>query len=487
MLAANSSVGAPETPPEPPPRIARKVIIRHISHAAAPPPLGILRAGPSAIPSIESELPPETIINEPAPTAPTNPLPSVPQIAPLNVAFDNISPIQVRGAWDHDAALAPMVLVSNVKPQDAPSTLVNVQLDALATAEEAANAWNLRRPDALASDPAAMPFAAKSLDDCEEPRIQIRFDSPHAHSRQRPHAKFGMTQEEKAAASDSPAVPEIQPEPELHITEDLDFAESPDEPLASDLIPPGDEITNKVSEESSPKPASAAKPAVPLWEVDRFHWPRTCEKLFADEHGYLSRAGEKLLAAMQDGLKVLAITGSRRGEGRTTLALCLARAAAQAGIQVAVMDADFARPQLASKVALEITYGWQDAALGQIPLSEAAVKSLADNITLLPLEPSTAARSLSLADPRVTATIRAAAATFELLILDLGPLTSSDRVAFPPDEKCPFDAAIVVRDLRFATASESERLGHTLHDAGVEAVGIAENFVIEDEIPATSV
>ena len=57
------------------------------------------------------------------------------------------------------------------------------------------------------------------------------------------------------------------------------------------------------------------------------------------------------------------------------------------------MDADFARPQLASKIGLEIAHGWQDAALGKIPLSEAAVKSLADNITLLPLESSAATRA----------------------------------------------------------------------------------------------
>jgi hypothetical protein len=137
-------------------------------------------------------------------------------------------------------------------------------------------------------------------------------------------------------------------------------------------------------------------------------------------------------------------------------------------------------------VALEIAFGWQDAALGKIPLSEAAVKSLADDITLLPLESSLATRSLSLADPRVTATLRAAAATFELLILDLGPISASDGIAFPPGEACPLDAAIVVRDLRFATAAEGIAVGQALADAGVEAVGIAENFVIEEETPTMS-
>jgi Mrp family chromosome partitioning ATPase len=193
------------------------------------------------------------------------------------------------------------------------------------------------------------------------------------------------------------------------------------------------------------------------------------------------------LAAVQDGLRVLAITGTRRGEGRSTLALCLARAAARAGIEVAVMDADFLRPQLASKLGLETAFGWQDAALGAIPLSEAAIKSLADGITVMPLESAPATRRLSLADARVTATIRAAAATFELLILDLGPIGASDRVAFPQGEACPLDAAIVVRDVRFTPAEEAAEIGQMLHGIGIEAVGIAENFAIEDEAPATSV
>src|SRR4029079_11562651 len=221
---------------------------------------------------------------------------------------------------------------------------------------------------------------------------------------------------------------------------------------------------------------AAAKPALPVWEVDRFQWPKACEKLLADESGYFSRAGEKLLAAVQDGLKVLAITGTRRGEGRSTLTMCLARVAAKAGIQTAIMDADFARPQLASKVGLDVAHGWQDAALGRIPLSEAAVKSLGDEITLLPLESSVVTRSLSLADARVTATIRAAAATFELLILDLSPVSSVERIAFPPGEGCPLDAAIVVRDERFTAPADSQALGRRLQDAGVDAVGIAENF-----------
>jgi len=388
-------------------------------------------------------------------------------------------------------------------------------------------------PDVVAE--AAKSFAAKTLDDSEEPRIRFRLDAPRATAVPAPHAKFApveeaeelevtpvealghvddMSQVEEPTQIDEPSVEleaavavgseealSLEPEapvamidlPEMTVADEavaeLTFAESLSEALASDLIP-SDEAQDAAVEdfhEAAIETAAVNRPASPLWEVDKFHWPRTCEKLFADDQGYLSRAGDKLLAAVQDGLRVLAITGTRRGEGRTTLALCLARAAAGAGVQVAVMDTDFARPQLASKIALEVAFGWQDAATGKVPLSEAAVKSIHDRITVLPLESASTSRGLSLADPRVTATIRAASATFELLILDMGPMAPSEHLAFPAGEGCPFDAAIVVRDLRFATATESQAIGEALQEAGVEAVGIAENFVVENEIPATSV
>ncbi len=514
LLAANAAAGISELPTESPqqqPRVARKVIIRHISHSAAPPPLGILRSpqalndasenlADAEVDTAQFELPPDIVFDEPEPSPPGIPLPQIPDLAPLNFMPDGNLRIEVHGDWDHQALLCPLVFVAEAAYADSTdAAFVSVQLDAIAAAEEAAGQLQASGAEILESEVVAAPFAAKSLEDREEPRIEFRVDAPHALKHHRPHARFTATAEAEAAplqlAPDGDETPAVEitaeeresllaPIDAIAVEEELAIAELPEEALASDLVPHGE---NSAEIQPSAAISDVARPALPQWEVDRFHWPRTCEKLFNDEHGYLSRAGDKLLAAVQDGLRVLAVTGSRRGEGRSTLALCLARAAARAGVQTAVMDADFARPQLASKIAVEVAYGWQDAALGRVPLSEAAVKSVADKLTLLPLESSAATRSLSLADPRVTATIRAAAASVELLILDMGPLAAGEEIAFPPGEDCCLDAAIVVRDLRFATVAQSEAVGHALHDAGVEAVGIAENFVIEEEIPATSV
>jgi hypothetical protein len=36
---------------------------------------------------------------------------------------------------------------------------------------------------------------------------------------------------------------------------------------------------------------------------------------------------------------------------------------------------------------------------------------------------------------------------------------------------------VVVRDLRYASQAETRAIGERLHAAGIEAVGVAENFV----------
>lgn len=233
---------------------------------------------------------------------------------------------------------------------------------------------------------------------------------------------------------------------------------------------------------AAPPVTKISQPFVPAWEVDRFLWPALCDKLLQDERCYFAQAGSKIASAVRDGLKALAITGSRRGEGRTTLALCLARSAARSGLKVALVDADFSRPQIAASLGLEIAGSWHEAALGKIPLAEAAIKSVEENLTVFPLDVSTAVIPLSLAQPQLTRTLREAGGTFDLLVVDMGPLSAGSEPLFPSEEVPPADAAIVVRDLRYCTPAESQAIGERLQESGIEAVGIAENFVPQEKM-----
>jgi Mrp family chromosome partitioning ATPase len=451
--------------------------------APSPP---IRRPSRTNVASVRHELPPEGIDNAPQaepwpahapPITEPNLPPSAPPV-PLNQLppefYELPSQFEVQGHWDGDtlASDAPQCAASLVvfpEPADLeltePAPLVQLRLDSLPEPAPVVPQGEIQPPETA---PAAATF---------------RLDPPHAETPSRPHARFARAAETDSSKDgpqstlDVAEVAPAQPEPET--ISELELAND-DEHSFADLEPSAAAATIAAAAEK------AAPHCIPVWEVDRFQWPVTVERLVSTKGGYFGQAGERLVAAVGDGLRTLAVTGSRRGEGRTTLALCLARAAAKAGLQVAVVDADFARPQLAARIGLEITHGWQDAATGLIPLSEAAVKSLSDEMTVLPLEAASAAGQLSLADPRVTATLRAAAATFELVIVDLGPLATAEDQLFPADEACPFDAAIVVRDLRWASAAESEGVGERLYAAGVEAVGVAENFAPADEDSGSS-
>jgi len=365
-------------------------------------------------------------------------------------------PQAIAHLWSVDANITTQAVLANV---DAESWLAQPIAPAVACHENLADGWHSPANETQEAETSEQPSLTTdeeaAIDQHVKRKRKLRIDASHPRlprPHQRPEVKAG----------------EVEPQP---------IEETPITPAPPVVEAPKSEEVSEPATTTVPK-----RPYVPLWEVDRLTWPPLCEKLMHDQSGYFANASNKLLSVVRGGLKVLGITGSRRGEGRTTLALCLARAAAQAGIHVALVDADFARPQLASMLGLETAYGWQEAAIGKIPLSEAAVKSLADRVTILPLEVSTSEEPLSLADPRVTATLRATAATFELVLVDLGPLNATSESLFPPGETCPLDAAIVVRDTRYASVNESRLVGDRLYDAGIEAVGVAENFVTQPEL-----
>jgi Mrp family chromosome partitioning ATPase len=265
----------------------------------------------------------------------------------------------------------------------------------------------------------------------------------------KPHATFTPAPvEAPAAKSSKPAPPPPAPKPAV------------EEP------PPA-----AVETKSEGAPLGLLQPA---WEVDRFQWPEHCKLLLNTESEYLADVGKRLASAAQDGLNILAITSTRRGEGRTTLALCLARAAAQAGVKVALVDADMENPQLINELGVEATCGWQDVVLGTQPLAEAAIVSLEDRFTFFPWTPGGALKSLN--DPRATRVLREIAKAYSLVVIDLGPVPGRETRMFEDGAACPIDAAILVRDVRWTSPPEAQRVAAQLTDAGVESVGIAENF-----------
>jgi Mrp family chromosome partitioning ATPase len=217
------------------------------------------------------------------------------------------------------------------------------------------------------------------------------------------------------------------------------------------------------------KPAPAAKAFHPAWEVDRLTWPEACDQLArGDAFGPLAKT---VLETARRGKKVIAITGVGRGEGRTTLALCLARRVAKEGIDVALLDADFERPHLGRRVGIDMENGWDDVLTDGQPLSEAAVSSLEDNLTILPL----GRRAAALVSAHTAAALRQASAAFEVVLVDMGPV-NEEETADPPGEGASPVAALVVADQRHATEESTSKAIERLQAAGIETLGVVETF-----------
>lgn len=215
------------------------------------------------------------------------------------------------------------------------------------------------------------------------------------------------------------------------------------------------------------------------WEVDRFSWPKICHQLLDAESRYFQHVGQRLKAATDEARHVVMIAGCRRGEGRTTLALCLARSAAQAGVRVALLDADLQHPQLGIQLGIDSPCGWLDALRGTIPLHEAAVASLDEPLTLFPLraaQPQDNEQSVPGAQ-HWTDILRPISDRFPLTIVDTGPMRPEGPPLLVSQGGCPIDAAIVVRDLRNTSEQTAQAAARQLQQLGIAAVGIAENFL----------
>ena len=177
-------------------------------------------------------------------------------------------------------------------------------------------------------------------------------------------------------------------------------------------------------------------PFKPVWEVDRFAWPLDVDRLCETEAAYFSHAGRKLCEAAREGLRVLAVTSANAGEGCTTLAICLARAAAEAGVRVALMDADLVLPQLSSRLGVNFPRSWVESLDGEVPLGETAISAVEKPLTVLPLSAAESIES-SLVDERVPRLIRSVAAAMELLIIDLGAVPEWDALPVAARDPLP--------------------------------------------------
>ncbi len=282
----------------------------------------------------------------------------------------------------------------------------------------------------------------------------LRLDAPEPNLVPHPHIDPAMHIDEQAADVEVSAPAERTADEQPTIAQD-------EEPIVaeSDVEPVGD---------SPDRPPD--QPFSPAWEVDALQWPAICQGLIGQDGQEFAQALQTLTTLAAECGKRILITSCRRGEGRTTFALCLAHTAVRDGLHPALVDGDFNNPQLSQLLNLQAPCDWQDAIAGRSSVSESAVLALKDQITLLPLRQKPT-DGLSLAHPRVGPLLTQVADTADLVIIDAGPLDELQDAASQSA-----DVVLIVQDIRRTTEQQVQDAHDRLQAAGEGRVLVVENF-----------
>lgn len=229
----------------------------------------------------------------------------------------------------------------------------------------------------------------------------------------------------------------------------------------------------------APEEAAEAFEFKPAWQVDRFTWPRVCRRLMAKAVSEFDRLADAIATANDRGQKVLAISGCRRGEGATTMLLCLARRLGERGKKIVLVDADLGRPRLAKRLGVQPQFGWNDVAGAQgCPLEQTLVEATANRVAVLPL------REPSGNDPAegdvssLAAHIATLRRHYDVVLVDFGPLEDiADNQALAWAGRGTVDAVLLVQNQRLTSEEQMAEAERRLNAAGLFVAGVIENFV----------
>jgi Mrp family chromosome partitioning ATPase len=133
----------------------------------------------------------------------------------------------------------------------------------------------------------------------------------------------------------------------------------------------------------------------------------------------------------QQGTRVVAITSAQHGEGKTAIAVALARAAARRGMRTVLIDCDLKRPQAAQAMGIfAVQAGIYEATAGTQPLSRCLYKDPRSNALLLSTPRPLREPHMLLNSPAMQALVSHLANSADLVIVDAAPaLTSEDTPA----------------------------------------------------------
>jgi capsular exopolysaccharide synthesis family protein len=183
-------------------------------------------------------------------------------------------------------------------------------------------------------------------------------------------------------------------------------------------------------------------------------------------------------------LRTVLITSAAPGDGKTSIALHLAGAAARIGSRVLLLEMDLRQPALARQLDIQSGPGLADVLVGDVPMDE-ATQSI--DLGVLPGEGANSGRTLDvlaagavlppnpgelIESHAMDAVLEQARSLYDLVVLDTPPLTAVSD-AFPLLNIV--DGVVIVSRLRRSKRDAAERLRQVLASSGAPVLGIIAN------------
>jgi capsular exopolysaccharide synthesis family protein len=197
-----------------------------------------------------------------------------------------------------------------------------------------------------------------------------------------------------------------------------------------------------------------------------------------DPHGPRSEAYRQLRTNLQfvdvdNPPRVIAVTSALPGEGKTTTAINLAAALAEAGNRVCLVETDLRRPTLARNLGLVGDVGFTTVLIGKTPV-ESVLQNAGRNLAVLTSGPLPPNPSELLLSDQARALIATIAEQVDFVILDTPPLLP---VADGAEMAIIADATVLVHRAGKTTHDQVQRAVQVLAKVDRRPVGAILNMV----------
>jgi non-specific protein-tyrosine kinase len=171
--------------------------------------------------------------------------------------------------------------------------------------------------------------------------------------------------------------------------------------------------------------------------------------------------------------RIIAVTSSIQGEGKTMVSINLAATLADAGFTVCLVDADLRRPTVAKALGLATSVGLTNVLIKQIDLDD-ALQTAGENLYVLSSGPTPPNPSEVLVSSLARDTVRSLLDRVDYVILDTAPLLP---VADGAEVAKLADGTLLVARYKLTTEPQVKRAAASLARVDAKLLGVVLNRV----------